>query len=150
MSTKKFPEDTDADKQMILNMCLYASDHSNPCKNSIMYFKWMASEMEEYFQQGDIEKKMGYTVTPFFDRTICNPFKYQIGYMEVIVEPLMNIWIEFLNVKTTICKQDVIVKGLEENKKLILQKIEETKAIGALNGQNQDVRENSEDMDADD
>ena len=44
----------------------------------------------------------------------------------------------------------MIVKGLEENKKLILQKIEETKAIGALNGQNQDVRENSEDMDADD
>lgn len=49
MSTKKFPEDTNADKQMILNMCLYAADHSNPCKNSIMYFKWMASEMEEYF-----------------------------------------------------------------------------------------------------
>ena len=96
-----------------------------------MYFKWMASEMEEYFQQGDIEKKMGYNVTPFFDRTTCNPFKYQIGYMEVIVEPLMNIWIEFL---PNICKQDVIVKGLEENKKLILQKIEETKAIGALNG----------------
>jgi len=67
--------------------------------------------------------------------------------MEVVVEPLMNIWIDFL---PPICRQDVMVKGLEENKKLILQKIEETKAIGALNGQNQDVRENSEDMDADD
>lgn len=50
MSTKKFPEDTDEDKQMILNMCIYASDHCNPCKNSIMYFKWMAAEMEEYYQ----------------------------------------------------------------------------------------------------
>lgn len=75
MSTKKFPENTE-DHQMIMNMCLYASDHCNPCKNSIMYFKWMAAEMEEYFQQGDIEKKMGYTVSPFFDRTTSNPFKF--------------------------------------------------------------------------
>ena len=49
MSTKKFPENTSEDQQMILNMCLYASDHCNPCKSSIMYFKWMAAEMEEYF-----------------------------------------------------------------------------------------------------
>lgn len=76
ISTKKFPEDNAEDKQMILNMCLYASDHCNPCKNSIMYFKWMAMEMEEYYQQGDIEQKLGYEVTPFFDRTSCNPFKY--------------------------------------------------------------------------
>ena len=74
MSTKKFPEDTNEDKQMILNMCMYASDHCNPCKNSVMYFKWMAAEMEEYYQQGDIEKKMGFTVSSFFDRTTCNPF----------------------------------------------------------------------------
>jgi hypothetical protein len=43
------------DKQLILNVSLYVSDHSNPCKNSILYFKWMAIEMEEYYQQGDIE-----------------------------------------------------------------------------------------------
>lgn len=120
MSTKKFPEDTDEDKQMILNMCIYASDHCNPCKNSIMYFKWMAAEMEEYYQQGDIEKKMGYTVTEGYDRTTCNPFKYQIGYIEVVVEPLMTAWTDFLPL---ICKQEVISKGLDENKKLILQKI---------------------------
>jgi len=117
MSTKKFPEDTDEDKQMILNMCIYASDHCNPCKNSIMYFKWMAAEMEEYYQQGDIEKKMGYTITEGYDRTTCNPFKYQIGYIEVVVEPLMTAWTDFLPL---ICKQEVISKGLDENKKLIL------------------------------
>eukprot|EP00351_Strombidinopsis_sp_SopsisLIS2011_P000925 CAMPEP_0116874392 /NCGR_PEP_ID=MMETSP0463-20121206/5845_1 /TAXON_ID=181622 /ORGANISM="Strombidinopsis sp, Strain SopsisLIS2011" /LENGTH=112 /DNA_ID=CAMNT_0004517973 /DNA_START=2227 /DNA_END=2562 /DNA_ORIENTATION=+ len=92
LSSKKFPEDTNEDKQMILNMCIYASDHANPCKSAIMYFKWMAAEMEEYFQQGDIEKKLDYTITPFFDRTTCNPFKYQIGYIDVIVEPLFNTW----------------------------------------------------------
>lgn len=49
LASKKFPEDNNEDKQLILNMCLYASDHSNPCKQSIIYFKWLASEMEEYY-----------------------------------------------------------------------------------------------------
>jgi len=81
-------------------------------------------EMEEYYQQGDIEKKMGYNVTPFFDRTTCNPFIYQMGYIEVIVEPLMKVWTEFL---PAICKQEVM-HGLEENRKLIASKIEQTKS----------------------
>ena len=50
LASKKFPEDNNDDKQLILNMCLYASDHSNPCKQSIIYFKWLANEMEEYYQ----------------------------------------------------------------------------------------------------
>lgn len=82
---------------MILNMCIYASDHCNPCKTSTMYFKWMALEMEEYYQQGDIEKKLGYTVTDYFDRTTCNPFIYQKGYIEVVVDPLINVWTDFLS-----------------------------------------------------
>jgi len=49
MNNKKFPEDTQEDMQKILNMCLYVSDHCNPCKNSILYFKWMQLEMEEYY-----------------------------------------------------------------------------------------------------
>ena len=51
-----------------------------------------------------------------------------MGYIEVVVEPLLNTWIEFLPI---ICKQEVIIKGLDENKKLIAQKIEETKAFNA-------------------
>lgn len=42
LTSKKFPEDNNEDKQLILNMCLYASDHSSPCKLSIIYFKWLA------------------------------------------------------------------------------------------------------------
>ena len=144
MSTKKFPEDTDEDKQMILNMCIYASDHCNPCKNSIMYFKWMAAEMEEYYQQGDIEKKMGYFITEGYDRTTCNPFKHQSGYIEVVVEPLMAAWTDFLPL---ICKTEVVHKGLDENKKLILQKIKETENYGPNN--NQDMLQNSDEMDVD-
>ena len=81
---------------MILNMCIYASDHCNPCKGPTTYFKWMALEMEEYYQQGDIEKKLQYTVTELFDRSTCNPFIFQRGYIEVVVEPLLGVWTDFL------------------------------------------------------
>lgn len=64
-------------------------------------------------------------MTPFFDRTTCNPFKYQLGYIDVVVMPLMLTWCEFKPAFT----EDCMTKGLQENKKLLEQKVEETKAI---------------------
>ena len=125
MTNKNFPEDNNEDKQLILNMTLYAADHANPCKNSIQYFKWLSCEMEEYYQQGDLERKLDYTLTAFFDRTTCNPFKYQIGYIDVVVQPLFSIWVEFREAY----RQDCLTTGLEENRKLLDQKIEETKVL---------------------
>lgn len=50
VTSRKFPEDTTEDRQLIMNMTMYCSDHSAPCKTSVLYFKWMAVEMEEYYQ----------------------------------------------------------------------------------------------------
>jgi hypothetical protein len=51
LTTKKFPEENNQDdKQLIMNVVMYASDHAHPTKNSIAYFRWMANEMEEYYQ----------------------------------------------------------------------------------------------------
>ncbi len=127
MTTKKFPEETRSDdKQLIMNIILYASDHAAPCKGSLAYFRWMANEMEEYYQQGDIEKKLGYNISPFFDRTTCNPFIYQRGYISVVVEPLYLTILDFLPAQ---CRQDCWAKGLEENKAILDSKIEETKNL---------------------
>ena len=121
------------DKQLIMNMTLYASDHASPCKNSMLYFKWMAAEMEEYYQQGDLERKLDYTVTPFFDRAQCNPFKFQLGYIDVIVKPLFQAYCEF---KENL-NEDMIEKGIDENRKMLESKIEETKNLQASSAHNQ-------------
>ena len=125
MASKKFLEDNEEDKQLIMNMALYCSDHSAPTKSSQLYFKWMAVEMEEYYQQGDLERKLDFTVTPFFDRATCNPFKFQLGYIDVIANPLFETWSEFKPVFRDI----LIVQGLEPNRRLLIQKIEETKTM---------------------
>jgi len=108
LSSKKFPDDQTEDKQLILNMCLYASDHCSPCKSPILYFKWLNNEMEEYYQQGDLERKLEFTCTPFFDRTVSNPFKYQLGYIDVVVLPLMTTWSDF----KPVFLDELITKGL--------------------------------------
>lgn len=106
-------------------MTLYVSDHAAPTKNSMLYFKWMAAEMEEYYQQGDLERRLDFTVSPFFDRTVCNPFKFQLGYIDVIAKPLFTAYAEFKEV----FEESMIEEGINENRKLLEQKIEETKNL---------------------
>ena len=108
-----------------MNMALYCSDHAGPTKNSQLYFKWMAAEMEEYYQQGDLEKKLDFTCTPFYDRATSNPFKYCLGYVDVVALPLFSTWCEFKeNMRETL-----IEEGLEPNRRMLLAKIEETKTM---------------------
>ena len=75
----------------------------------------MAIEMEEYYQQGDLERKLEFTFTAFYDRATSNPFKYQLGYIDVIVLPLLETWCDFLPQ----LKDELIVKGIETNRRLI-------------------------------
>ena len=98
-----------------MNMAMYCADHSAPCKTSVLYFKWMAVEMEEYYQQGDLEKKLDYSISPFYDRVTCNPFKFQLGYIDVITLPLFDTWCEFL----PILRDTLIYDNLEPNRRLL-------------------------------
>lgn len=69
-----------------------------------------------------------------------------MGYIEVMVEPLMTAWTDFLPISV---RQEVMNKGLDENKKLIALKIEETKSLANIKGTDEQ-NNNSEDMDVDD
>jgi len=81
--------------------------------------------MEEYYQQGDLERKLEFTSTPFFDRTVSNPFKYQLGYIDVVVLPLMTTWSAF----KPVFLDELVTKGLLENKKFLESKFEDTKNL---------------------
>ena len=132
VASKKFPEDTCEDKQLIMNIVLQASDHAAPTKIPALYFRWMANEMEEYYQQGDLERKLDFSVTAFFDRATCNPFKFQLGYIDVIAQPLFDTWCAF---KPSF-EEQLKVEGLDANRRLLVQKIDETKFMGDEKQQN--------------
>ena len=62
-------------------------------------------------------------MSPFFDRATCNPFKYQLGYIDVIATPLFETWCDFI----PDLREMIMVAGIETNRRLITQKIDETK-----------------------
>ena len=73
-------------------------------------------------------------MTEYFDRSQCNPFIYQRGYIEVVVEPVITLWVDFLSSlkedqgnkpvsNYPSIRSTVITKGLEKNKELINEKI---------------------------
>lgn len=79
----------------MLNMTLRVADLGNPMQPSDLYFKWMNRFMEELYQQGDIEKHRQFPELSngFMDRTTTNPYSCQLGYIQVLVEPLANVWV---------------------------------------------------------
>ena len=75
---------------------------------------------------------MDFTVSPFFDRASCNPFRFQLGYIDVIASPLFETWCDF----KPDFREKLIVEGLEPNRRLLTQKIDETKSLADANNSN--------------
>ena len=118
MSKSSFPND-EKDKDVILSMALLIADVGNPLQPHDLFFKWLSLMMEEIYQQGDLEKHLGMELSNiFYDRTTTNPYSCALGYIEVVVTPLANAWVNFL----PDIKEDLITKGLKENIELLQQK----------------------------
>jgi hypothetical protein len=69
----KFP-----DRKLLLTMAVKCSDVNNPCKPLDMSKVWTEMVMEEFFRQGDEEKRLGIPVSVFYDREKTEIAKCQI------------------------------------------------------------------------
>ena len=56
------------DKTQILQMLLHCADLANPTKDFKTYKMWTDKVMEEFWNQGDLEKKLGLSVQAMFDK----------------------------------------------------------------------------------
>lgn len=88
------------DTRFLLTLGLHAADIANPAKPTPIATAWARRSMEEFFRQGDREAELGLPVSPFMDRskvplaaTIIN---CQVGYIKVMVRPLLSEWAAFL------------------------------------------------------
>ena len=62
--------------------------------------------MEEFWRQGDLEAASGMPVSPFYDRGNNQTSQCQIGFINVLVRPLLSEWVGFLG---SDAERDVIV-----------------------------------------
>lgn len=83
----------------VLELVLHCSDISNPFKPFKICARWADLVVEEFSQQGDREKREGMEVSPMMDRELINLCNMQMGFIEFVVTPLIN---SFVNIFPTL------------------------------------------------
>ncbi|KAI9206711.1 uncharacterized protein BJ171DRAFT_597362 [Polychytrium aggregatum] len=106
------------DRQLLLEMCIKCGDISNAAKATELCTKWAYLIMEEFFRQGDEEKKRGIPVSMFFDRHNTVIPKCQVGFIDYIVSPLYEAWNTYINQDGDFPAWDNVQKNREHWKKL--------------------------------
>jgi hypothetical protein len=78
-------------KQEILNYTLHAADLSHNVKSFEATKKWTTLIMNEFWEQGDLEKKEGLPISFNCDRSTANVPKGQIGFLNGIIIPTFQL-----------------------------------------------------------
>jgi hypothetical protein len=78
-------------KQVILNYTLHAADLAHNVKSFEITQKWTKLLMNEFWEQGDLERKEGLPISFNCDRTTANVPKGQIGFLNGIIIPTFQL-----------------------------------------------------------
>lgn len=101
------------DVKFLLALIVHAADIANPAKPLNLCLKWTELVMEEFFRQGDLERKLGMPISPFYDREKTSVAQCQMGFINVLVKPL---YVELCGLLGEQATHDCI-GALEENLK---------------------------------
>ena len=86
----------------IFEVCIKCADIGHAAKSLELHEKWTLLVCEEFYQQGDLEKKLGLPVSMYCDRETTDiakvpPTQSQMGFIQNIVLPLFESLNVFLN-----------------------------------------------------
>ncbi|XP_077991487.1 uncharacterized protein LOC144445719 [Glandiceps talaboti] len=79
-------------RHFILQIALKCADICNPCRVWNTSKKWSQRVCEEFFQQGDYERRLNLPITSNCDRYKTTVANIQAGFIEYVVEPLFLAW----------------------------------------------------------
>ncbi|XP_072758333.1 dual specificity calcium/calmodulin-dependent 3',5'-cyclic nucleotide phosphodiesterase 1 isoform X3 [Anoplolepis gracilipes] len=79
------------DKSKAVSLVLHCCDISHPAKRWDLHHRWTMQLLEEFFRQGDKERELGLPFSPLCDRNNTLVAESQIGFIEFIVEPSMQV-----------------------------------------------------------
>ncbi|XP_011503203.1 PREDICTED: high affinity cAMP-specific and IBMX-insensitive 3',5'-cyclic phosphodiesterase 8B [Ceratosolen solmsi marchali] len=84
---------------LVKRMMIKCADVSNPTRPLTFCIEWTKRIAEEYFRQTDEEKKKKLPVVmPMFDRSTCSIPKSQIGFIDYIINDMMEAWNAFIDI----------------------------------------------------
>ncbi|XP_008295236.1 cAMP-specific 3',5'-cyclic phosphodiesterase 7B [Stegastes partitus] len=82
-------------RHFLLQIALKCADVCNPCRTWELSRQWSQRVCEEFFRQGDLEKKFDLEISPLCDQQADSVPAVQIGFISYIVEPLFEEWQRF-------------------------------------------------------
>ncbi|XP_012530856.1 high affinity cAMP-specific and IBMX-insensitive 3',5'-cyclic phosphodiesterase 8 isoform X7 [Monomorium pharaonis] len=83
---------------LVKRMMIKCADVSNPTRPLRCCIEWARRIAEEYFNQTDEEKKLKMPVVmPMFDRMTCSIPKSQIGFVDYIINDMIEAWDVFID-----------------------------------------------------
>ena len=71
----------------MLQIALKCADICNPCRPWEVSRAWSFQVSEEFYRQGDLERRLGLPVTPLCDRFTSSVSKIQTGFFRFIAAP---------------------------------------------------------------
>ncbi|KAH8863568.1 cAMP-specific 3',5'-cyclic phosphodiesterase 4B [Schistosoma japonicum] len=103
--------DNYADRIQILQNMIHCADLSNPAKPLRLYRKWTGRLIEEFFRQGDKERKLSLEISPMCDRESVEVEKSQVSFIDFVCHPLWETWCDLVHP----CAQ-LVLDTLEDNR----------------------------------
>ncbi|CAM9907449.1 unnamed protein product, partial [Phaeothamnion confervicola] len=105
---ERLPFDSPNAQIMLLQMLLKAADVAHPAKPWDVHCRWSQLITEEFFRQGDLERREGLPISPLCDRAEVNLPKSQCNFIEFVVRPCLAplaeycgsggvLWTDYLN-----------------------------------------------------
>ena len=130
--TEDLKLDDYSDRMLVLQTLLHCADLSNPAKPLPLYVKWCGLIMEEFFQQGDKERKSNMEISPMCDRFNAAIERTQVGFIDFVVRPVWETWADLVNPDA-----QEILDTIESNKHYYQSK------LGALRSRTTSWKKNS-------
>jgi hypothetical protein len=84
-------------KKILMSFILHLADISNPTKKFHIYKEWEDRVCQEFFKEGDLEKKENLPVTFLCDRETTNVPRSQINFINFVVMPGYNVLVTLIN-----------------------------------------------------
>ncbi|XP_076025603.1 3',5'-cyclic-AMP phosphodiesterase 7B-like isoform X2 [Genypterus blacodes] len=82
-------------RHFILQIALKCADVCNPCRVWGLSRQWSERVCEEFYRQGDLERKFDLDISPLCNQQADSVPAIQIGFISFIVEPLFEEWHRF-------------------------------------------------------
>ena len=80
-----------ADPIILMKVILKLADIGHSTKEIHVHVKWTCRIIEEFFLQGDEEKKSNMPVSPFMDRFSEHSATNQVGFFDFIILPFIDV-----------------------------------------------------------